>query len=173
MKFVTFQTKRAHLRGDFHRPLETGNGENYVMTKSTETLTQSGLLAVLLQRQRYKSNPFGPASRTPEARACRFLGYPHPATARAHGAKAGRRAAPHLNLSPGQLPCLIKSTPTASSGNRFTTTSGSNIPNGSSQLANAPRVILTSHASWNCSIHSRERDPASLSLIFIASSNRD
>ena len=27
---------------------------NYVMTKSTPTLTQSGLLAVLLQRQRYK-----------------------------------------------------------------------------------------------------------------------
>jgi hypothetical protein len=29
------------------------NGEN-AMTKSTQTLTQSGLLAVLLQRQRYK-----------------------------------------------------------------------------------------------------------------------
>src|SRR5213079_584727 len=28
--------------------------KNYVMTKSTPTLTQSGLLAVLLQRQRYK-----------------------------------------------------------------------------------------------------------------------
>ena len=29
------------------------NGKNYVMTKSNPTLTQSGLLAVLLQRQRY------------------------------------------------------------------------------------------------------------------------
>ena len=30
------------------------NRKNYVMTKSNLTLTQSGLLAVLLQRQRYK-----------------------------------------------------------------------------------------------------------------------
>jgi hypothetical protein len=30
------------------------NGKNYVMTKSPQTLTQSGLLAVLLQRQRHK-----------------------------------------------------------------------------------------------------------------------
>ena len=29
------------------------NRKNYVMTKSNLTLTQSGLLAVLLQRQRY------------------------------------------------------------------------------------------------------------------------
>ena len=29
-------------------------GKNYVMTKSNPTLTQSGLLAVLLQRQRHK-----------------------------------------------------------------------------------------------------------------------
>ena len=72
-----------------------------------------------------------------------------------------------------QLPCLTKSTPTPSFGNRFATTFASNIPNGSSQMANAPSVILTSHASWSCSIHSRERDPTSLSLIFIASSNRD
>ena len=30
------------------------NGKNYVMTKSNQTLTQSGLLAVLLQRERHK-----------------------------------------------------------------------------------------------------------------------
>jgi hypothetical protein len=30
------------------------NGKNYVMTKSNQTLTQSGLLAVLLRRQRHK-----------------------------------------------------------------------------------------------------------------------
>ena len=41
-------------------------------------------------------------------------------------------------------------------------------PNGES-----PSVILTKCASWNCSIHSRERDPTSLSLILIASSNRE
>jgi hypothetical protein len=51
MKFVTLRTEHTRPRGDYisHR-----NGENYVMTKSTPTLTQSGLLAVLLQRQRYK-----------------------------------------------------------------------------------------------------------------------
>jgi len=38
------------------------------------------------------------------------------------------------------------------SGNRFTTTCGSNIPNGSSQMAAPPCVILTRRASWNCSI---------------------
>jgi hypothetical protein len=31
------------------------NRRNYVMTKSNVTLTQSGLLAVLLQRQRHKA----------------------------------------------------------------------------------------------------------------------
>ena len=30
--------------------------------------------------------------------------YPQLAAARAHGTNAGRRPAPHLNLSPGQLP---------------------------------------------------------------------
>ena len=30
-------------------------------------------------------------------------------------------------------------------GNRFTTTSGSNIPNGSSQMANAPNVTFMRH----------------------------
>ena len=30
------------------------NRKNYIMTKSNPTLTQSGLLAVLLQRQRYR-----------------------------------------------------------------------------------------------------------------------
>jgi hypothetical protein len=56
-----------------------------------------------------------------------------------------------LNLSPSQLPCLTKSTPTPSSSNRFTTICGFNIPNGSSPMANVPRVILTSRALWNCS----------------------
>ena len=37
-------------------------------------------------------------------------------------------------------------------GNRFTTTCGFNIPNGSSQMASPPCVILTRRASWNCSI---------------------
>jgi hypothetical protein len=47
MKFVPLGKERTHPRGDYIR------GEN-AMTKSTQTLTQSGLLAVLLQRQRYK-----------------------------------------------------------------------------------------------------------------------
>ena len=46
------------------------------MTKSTPTLTQSGLLAVLLQRQRYKVIPVGPASSTPPAGACGLSEYP-------------------------------------------------------------------------------------------------
>ena len=108
-----------------------------------------------------QSNPVGPASRTPQGRARRPLEYPHLAVPRAHGANPRRRfcralcrncPASHLNLLPSQLPCIIKSTPTPSSSNRFTTICGSNIPNGSSPMANAPRVILTSRASWKCSI---------------------
>jgi len=48
------------------------------------------------------------------------------------------------------LPCLTKSTPTPSFGNRFTTTCGSNIPNGSSQMAGPQCVIFTKRASWSC-----------------------
>ena len=46
------------------------------MRKLTPTLTQSGLLAVLLQRQRDKSNPVCPASRTPQENARRPLESP-------------------------------------------------------------------------------------------------
>jgi len=101
-----------------------------------------------------RGHPVGPASCTPQAHACRPLEYVHLAVPHAHGAKTRRRfcralcrnrPASHLNFSPGQLPCITKSTPTPSSGNRFTTTCGSNIPNGSSEMANPPC------ASWNCS----------------------
>jgi len=40
-----------------------------------------------------------------------------------------------------------------------------------SQMADVPSVILTSHALRNYSKVSRERDPTSLSLLFIATSN--
>jgi DNA-binding transcriptional MocR family regulator len=52
MKFATLRTERTHPSGDLHKPFR--NGANQVMTRSTSTLSQSGLLAVLLQRQRYK-----------------------------------------------------------------------------------------------------------------------
>jgi len=45
------------------------NRKNYVMTKSNLTLTQSGLLAVLLQRQRHKK--FELAQRHPDGRQVR------------------------------------------------------------------------------------------------------
>ena len=85
-----------------------------------------------------QSNPVGPASRTPQARACRLLEYPHLAVPA------------RLNLSPSQLPSITKSPPRPSSSNRFTTICGSNIPNGSSPMATVPRVILTSRALWKC-----------------------
>ena len=68
--------------------------------------------------------------------------------------------------------CLTKSGPTPSSRNRFTTICGSNIPNGSSQMASPRCVILTSHALRNYSKISHERDPTNLSPLFIACSNR-
>jgi hypothetical protein len=45
------------------------NRKNYVMTKSNLTLTQSGLLAVLLQRQRHKVIEL--AQRRPDGRQVR------------------------------------------------------------------------------------------------------
>ena len=50
MKFVALRTERTPLPGDYISHWK----RRYVMTKSTPTLTQSGLLAVLLQRQRYR-----------------------------------------------------------------------------------------------------------------------
>jgi hypothetical protein len=57
------------------------NRKNYVMRKSNPTLTQSGLLAVLLKRQRHDSDRVGLASRTPHAGANSLLDYPHSAAA--------------------------------------------------------------------------------------------
>ena len=51
------------------------------MTKSTPTLTQSGLLAVLLQRQRYRVFQLARRSAHRKQRAGRFLEYPHLGTA--------------------------------------------------------------------------------------------
>jgi len=104
-------------------PYEKINPDPYAYTKRT-----AGRFATT---PALRSHPIGSASYTPQARACRPLECPHLAVARAHGAKAGRRfrqalcrkrPAPHLNLSRSQWPCLPKFTPTASSGNRFTTT---------------------------------------------------
>jgi hypothetical protein len=51
-------------------------------------------------------------------------------------------------------------------------TCASNIPNGSSQMAEVPSVILMTHALRNYSKLLHKRVPASLSLLFVASSNR-
>ena len=48
------------------------NRKNYVMTKSNLTLTQSGLLAVLLQRQRHKVIEL--TQRRPDGSQVRALG---------------------------------------------------------------------------------------------------
>ena len=84
------------------------NRKDYVMTKSNLTLTQSGLLAVLLQRQHYKIIQL--ARRRAQRRQVRA---PFWSTSPGGGAYSGRnarrrfrqafcgnRSAPHLNLSP-------------------------------------------------------------------------
>src|SRR5438067_12553657 len=53
--FAALIGPRSHMQTQRNlRKLVTRKQKNYVMTKSTPTLTQSGLLAVLLQRQHYK-----------------------------------------------------------------------------------------------------------------------
>src|SRR5213080_872558 len=118
------------------------------MTTSTPTLTltQSGLLAVLLQRQRYAVIEL----------------------ARRHAHRQDLRAAfgrPSLGRFVRSRHERSSTTPGA--GNRFTATCGSNIPNGSSQMANPPC------ASWKSSTLSREEDPTSRSLLLSAPSNRE
>src|SRR5881275_3650461 len=78
-----------------------------------------------------------------------------------------------LEFSPNHRRCATKSTLTQHYCDRSTMICGSNIPNGSSQMASLRCVILTRRASWNCSILRREGDRLGLSLILIASSNRD
>jgi hypothetical protein len=108
-----------------------------------------------------------PPSRAPRADVFRLFGHTHPVL----GARSwrhrwstipprlsrGTRSAAHLNLLPIQRPWLTESTLTPSFGNRFTTTCGSSIPNGCSQTASLPCVILTRRASWNCSTLWREK----------------
>jgi hypothetical protein len=103
-----------------------------------------------------KSDRVGPAPHPPRAGACRLWGLLARAPRRHRWSTIPARlwrnhSAAHLNLSPSQWRWLTKSTPTPNFGNRFMTTCGSNIPNGSSQMANPRCVILTRRASWNCS----------------------
>ena len=144
MKFVTLGTACTRPRADHISPWKWRKLRHDKINRDPYSKRIASCVAATPALQ---SNPVGSASRTTQACGCRFLEYPHLGTARAHCARAGRRAAPHLNLSPCQLPCLTKSTTTLSSGNRFTTTSGSNIPNGSSQMASVPCAILTRHVS--------------------------
>ena len=165
----TAQNRARSLNGRLHKPLKTEIRHDKINPDPYAKRTAGRVAAT----PALQSNPVGSASCTPRACACRFWGYLHSSSARAHCAKAGRPAAPHLNLSPSQFPCLTKYTPTPSSGNRFTRTFGSNIQNGSSQMANVPCVIRTRRACWKRSTVLGERDPTKLPLILIASSNRD
>jgi hypothetical protein len=54
--------------------------------------------------------------------------------------------APHLNYQPNPVAFPTQRTPTANCGNRSTTISGFNIPNGYSLLANVHCVTLTRRA---------------------------
>ena len=147
------QNRASSHTGRSHKPLETEIRHDKINPDPYAKRTAGRVAAT----PAVQSISVGPAQCTPQARACRSLVYPHLGTARAHGAKAGRQAGPTLESSPSKLcpcggctpsgfPCLTKPITTPNSGNRFTTTCGSNIPNGSSQMANTPC------ASWKYSI---------------------
>ena len=106
------------------------NRQNFVNTKSNLTLTQSGLLAVLLQRQRrHKVIEF--AQRRPHERQLRapFWSDSHSAVVRTH-------EAPHLNLSPEQIAMSHQIHTYSEIRQQIHDDLQSNIPNGSSQMAN-------------------------------------
>ena len=57
-----------------------------------------------------------------------------------------KHTAPHGDLSSSQLLIALKSTLMLNYGSRFTTTYGSNILNGSTQMANPQCVMFTKRA---------------------------
>ena len=111
------------------------------MRKLTPTLTQSGLLAVLLQRQRNKTSQLAcrPAQRN-QMRAA-LCSTSHLAVASAYGTRA------RTPFALSRLPCLLESTRTLSSSNRFTAICGSNIPNESNKMVNPAKS--DSKELWN------------------------
>src|SRR5438874_6412848 len=122
MKFVTLRTERIH------------RGINYINYSKQKKLRYEKInpdpYAKRAARRvaatpAVRSHRVGPASRTPPGPACRLLEDPHLAVSCAHGTN--------------------RSSTTPGAGNRFTATCGSNIPNGSSQMANPPC------ASWKSS----------------------
>jgi hypothetical protein len=101
MKFVTLRRERTHPRGEY---ISHYKRRELVMTKSIQTLTQSGMLAVLLQRQRYKVFQLARQS----AHRKRVHGAFWNTLTRARLAVAAPKpvdaGAPHLNRSPGDVP---------------------------------------------------------------------
>ena len=87
--------KRAHSSmGRLHKLLETEIRHDKIKPNPYAKWTAGSAAAT----PALQSDPVGPASRTEQARACRLLEYPHVVTACAPVAKAGRCAAPHMNL---------------------------------------------------------------------------
>jgi len=132
------QKREQSPTGRLHKPLETEirhdkiNPDPYAKRTACRVAATSALQSISV----------GPTQCTPQARAERFSECAHLGMA----AKAGRQARPTLQSSPSQFPCLTKLITTPNSSNRFTTTCGSNIRNGSSQMVNPPC------ASWKYSI---------------------
>src|SRR4029077_11653625 len=93
------QNRAYSPTGRLHKPLETEIRHDKINPDPYAKRT-AGCVAATPAVQ---SIPVGPAQRTRQARACRFLEYLQLGTARAHGAKAGRRALPALESSPSKL----------------------------------------------------------------------
>jgi hypothetical protein len=96
MKFVTLGTERTHSRGDYISYEKRRKRHDKINPNPYAKRTAGRAPAT----PALQSNSVGPAPRTRQARACRFLEYLHSVTARAHVANAGRSPAPHLNFLP-------------------------------------------------------------------------
>jgi hypothetical protein len=78
--------------------------EKNVMTKSIQTLTQSGMLAVLLQRERYKVFQWARQSAHRKRVHAAFWDSLSRARLAFVAPKPVDEGAPHLNRSPGDVP---------------------------------------------------------------------
>ena len=154
--FRNIRPECTHRRGILHR-LRTKKPERLryeTINPDTYAKRTAGRVAATPALQ---NTPVDLASCTTQAHARCPLEYPHLAVASPYGTRFAPRTSPDTFRADlksfTEADCHVSSNPHVhrTPGSRFTTICASNIPNGSSQMANPPSVILTTRVSRKCS----------------------
>ena len=149
VKDIDFGYARITVRGAKHQMEFTKMSKSQVQSKPTPTITQSGLLAVLLRRQHDKVIEL--AERGAQRRKMRFFlsSALTRLLARARAGSSWPTIRPGLSQARNHVspnPHLRRASATDSRRPAVPTS-----PTGCSQMASPPFVIPTRHASWNSS----------------------